>query len=924
MKSGIASTAAAAVLFGASSVFWYPVHAHAETELTPTAENTFAEIRSCLSQEGASLNTLFLLDASSSLPQNTDPGNLRSQILAQALDQLGSVAENRQVNWSVVKFDLGAQVMKPWELLTPENVETATSWAQSQDGWWGQGQGTDWLSGLQSADEYMRTAPPSDISCNMTIWLTDGGINVDGGRDPDVNAQAIEQICGRSPITGEASNTSSVINSIRSSNTHLIGVLLKSDEFLTTTDPQTRAREESSLSFMMPITEGSGMVDNGAFAEGEASSFEFACGDTGPGFASGALLLGTSPISLAYSFADLANGIVGGQAQDLGDDFPVSFSIDPGINYVSVQLAGADWELLAPDGSILAERGQTGGAGVRVSQRGELASIQVTGDRVSEGLWTLNVEEPLAGARLYTDVRLQGEFIQPELQVAEESLLGVDFLDSYSREPVPADLFEASPLKMTVQQNGVSDQELSCRPDGSSLRFVCPFVPSTVGDVRIAASITVTTKSQNATTRWSGEYPDSIEPPANFPKVSPESVSLSPLDGRRGSAQGQITLVGPEIGDGQVCFPDPTEVQVVRDVVDRASGYVLTQAPWGECVAVSEAQQVEVAIAVANSTAASGFVELSLPVRLLSDESVNEQVQNVAIEFETIRQGSPPLWLVALLIFAGFGFPIALLYAQARAASRLSLSGLQQAVIPIEISTEGSRVSVRRQGGGELLQVSDWQYLPAGQTRPRSFSPAEGSRIVAVTPKNPVGPLRAEVKATSGYRVVTSQGGTTDGTSGMFGLMPAGQWFMSAKEADLASTSASFPGLLVAFANPTGGALAETGKEVEMAAQDNLTIGAWETLRTRAVSSAQVQSGPDASSPSQASTDGSAPRLDNPFEAGGTTSSTSSSSADSEPPNRRRPTETSPFDDISNGHPNSQDTPNSPRKPNTTNPFENL
>lgn len=894
--------------------------AHAQSELSPTAQEAFDEIRSCLSAENATLNALFLLDASSSLRENTDPQNLRSQILAQAIDQLGAVAESRSVNWSVIKFDLGAEVMRPWEKLGVDDVDDATAWAQSQDSWWGSGQGTDWLSGLTLADEYMRDAPSSQTSCNMTIWLTDGGINVDGGRNPEVNAAAIEQICGRDPISGDVSAEPAIVNSMRSSKTHLIGVLLKSDDFLESADATTRAREESSLSFMLPITEGSGIVDNTAFAGSEGREFEFACGVNGPGQARGALLLGSSPISLAYSFADLANGIVGGSAQDLGEQFPVAFPIAPGINYVSIQLAGGEWQLIRPDGTIAAERGQESENNVRISQRGDLASVQVLGDQVQAGEWTLNVVDPLAGARLYTDIRLEGLFLSPELQAGEESQLGVEFLDFYSNEPVLRDVYDVSTFILSVQQGAEPVQELSCEVDEAQLVFTCPFVPSAVGDVLVRGYAEASTTAGASTTVWTGQYLTLILPPANFPKVSPGAIELSALDGRRGAAQGVITLVGPEEGSGSVCFPEASAIQVVSDVMDRATGYTYSGPSWGECVPLQQGETRSVELSVANGTAASGVVELAMPVRLLSDDSSNEQSQSVTISFETIRQGTPPIWLVALLIIVGLAGPIALLYAQARSAARLSLQGLQQAIVPINIGLDGTRVTVSRQSGGELFQVDDWQYLPSGSSRPRTFSSAEGVKIQAVTPRNPVGPIRARVVAPTGSRVVTSEGGTTDGASGKFGLMPAGQWFMVARDADLASDSSVIPAVLVGFANPTGGALAESGREMSLAAQDNLIVGAWETLRSSAASATPAAGDSTFPASSAATSTSRESYPENPFDSG--PSGTSQTSADPAPNSPTgRPASTSPFDDITGGGSTGGETPGST---NTSNPFENL
>jgi hypothetical protein len=176
-----------------------------------------------------------------------------------------------------------------------------------------------------------------------------------------------------------------------------------------------------------------------------------------------------------------------------------------------------------------------------------------------------------------------------------------------------------------------------------------------------------------------------------------------------------------------------------------------------------------------------------------------------------------------------------LLYLQARSASRLSLKGLQVANIPVKIATAGDIVRITRAtpGGGELFQLDDWQYFSSSVDKVRSYLTPSGVKLVAKTPKNPLGPLSAIAEAPIGSRVISSEGGVTDGEVARVGLSPANQWVLSVPTAELLSDSDAFTGQLVAFANPSGGALEESNRELSLSAQDGMLLGSLLTVRDR-------------------------------------------------------------------------------------------
>lgn len=810
-----------------------------EAQLSPIANRAFEQIGTCLQEDGAQLNVLYVLDASSSLAEDTDKSRLRGRILAQALDQLGNLSADREVYYAVSSFDLTYQERKPWTQLTTQNVADATAWAQDQYDWWGAGKATNWLAALQGGDQTMRESPAAKTACKMMIWLTDGGINVNGVKsDSQANVDALEQICATNPINGSPVDVPSVVNSLRSSGVHLVGVLLRSEEYLGTIQGAEKADELSRMSYMLPITESSGPVNNAAFAKGRGESFNYTCGTspTPDTQASGALLLGSNPILLAYKFSDLANGIRGGTRIDVGSKFPATFEIEPGINFMSVQLAGAKWVLTDPSGAVVATSGAPSpNPNVSISQQGALANIQVKGDVVVPGKWKLEVDDPLAPAQVYVDVLIDFKPDIPKLKAGEQADITISLMDQITNEPATASDFQAPIAEVTVQQGAQGKVALDCVIQGQALVFTCPYTPPAVGPATIKASVTLTTLSGKDSIHYNREFHKDVAPEASFPQVAPAVVELSDLDGHHGQAMGSLTLQGPVEGDGQVCFPKLTEVVVVNDAIDRSAGYSYSGPTWGLCYDVAQGKTLKVPITVTNEAVATGSVEVAFPVKLRSSSSQRIAPQEVRLEFDTIRQGAPAPWILLLLVALGVIAPIALLYAQASGASRLALKGLQTAVIPVRLTIADDIVRVVRQAplGSALFQLNDWQYLPNSNARPRRFASASGVQLAAKTPRNPIGPLSAEAIAPAGSRVLTSQGRPVDGVRARLGLNPANEWFMVASEAELLSSSQEVSATLVGFANPTGGSMEEVNSELSDKAQDGTLLTGWSTIRTR-------------------------------------------------------------------------------------------
>ena len=812
----------------------------AESELSTTASKAFGDLAACMERPDSQLNVLYVLDASSSLEEDTDPQRLRGKLLAQSLEQLGSLAAEREVYYAVSSFDLGYAERKPWSQLTPENAADAAAWSQNQYGWWGTGQATDWLSALDGGLATMQQSPNAKASCKMMVWVTDGGINVNSDkRDFAANIAAMEEICGTNPITGVATGQPAVVDAIRSSGIHLVAVALASQAFLDTLPASGRADEESKFSYLVPVSEGSGTVSNAGLTGDAGTSLTYECG-TSPvpqDWAAGAFVLGSSPIALAFQLGGVVDRIRGGQPLGEDIDVPGTFEVTPGINRVTIQLAGSAWSIVGPDGLTAASSdAPSTDPSVKYTTQGELVSIQIDEPVLRPGTWRIEVTEPKAKARVFIYALLTGSADIPVLRVGEPGDIVITIDSEITGRTVNRADYEAQPISVSAGAPGGQAQTLACTDDPVLLRYTCAYTPTSVGSSMIRARLDV--KALNGTSLYTfiGNFSEQVAPQASYPQVLPDQFTLSALDGRRGQATGKVTIKGPEKGSGQVCLPAADEVSITQDVVDRADTYIWGGSGWGTCIPVGQGETATASITVANEVPATGTVSGAFTVQLKSSESNAIVTQQVTFTFDSIRQGTPPPWLVTFLVLFGLAVPILLLYLQARASSRLVMRGLQVASIPVVLAFSGGYATLKRAKpeGGHLLTLEDWTW-PSGQGGQRSFPCPGGVTLRAVTPRNPLGPITARAQASTGIRVASARGTAQDGAWAPIDLNPAGEWFVSAAIGDLADPSkAEINGTLVAFVNPGMGDLGERSREMSSDIQSAFQPQTWSEIRDAA------------------------------------------------------------------------------------------
>lgn len=811
--------------------------------LSAAGQQAFNQLSSCLSEKDAQLNVLYVLDASSSLQEDTDPGRMRGKILGQALKQMGSIAQDRTVNFAVSSFDTGYNERRPWQQLTQDNTSNAVNWADEQYGWWGTGQATDWEAALRGADQTMKKSPDFKKACKTIIWLTDGGINTGGKFDVVANTKAMESICGTDPANNGKAGVAAIVNSLRNADVHLIGVLLQSDAYLSklkqSGDMKSLIAEQSKLSYVRPIAEGSGTVDPAFFSGKTNGSMVYDCGTLPDGKGAGALLIGDDPISLAYQFASLASRTQGGHEINVSDTYPVIFSVPQGINGVSMAFAGTGWEVVSPSGVIASESSKTVPAGVSMSSQGGLVTVEAVGEAVKPGKWTINVKNPKAPAQVFLEASIKGIIDFPDqMRLGTPVTFRLFVKDQISGKNLVREQWKTPAPILKVGQTGHAKKDVPCTAVPGEIAYECTWKPDYVGDGVVSAELPIETLDGQYKTTWVGTFGVPVGPSVAFPSVKPGTVQLSELNGKNGAATGTLLLVGPEKGQGEICFPEKGSFTVTEDVVDRADQYGISGPEWGSCVALEAGQTVEVPVSVTNPVAAGASVTGTTDVVLRSAEANEPATQHVKLTFDTVRKSTPPWWLLLGLVVIGLLVPIALLYFQARSASKLSMRGLQMATVPVSLKIENDIVRVTRDSGSssDLFTLDDWQYLPSSIDRPRTFNAPSGVVMAAVVPRNPVGAISAVAKAPAGSRVVTGEGSpshqpTGAGSLGRMGLNPTNQWFIVASESGVLSESGTFSGTLVGFTNPNGGDLAANSREMSLAVADLQAQGTWVTIK---------------------------------------------------------------------------------------------
>jgi hypothetical protein len=152
----------------------------------------------------------------------------------------------------------------------------------------------------------------------------------------------------------------------------------------------------------------------------------------------------------------------------------------------------------------------------------------------------------------------------------------------------------------------------------------------------------------------------------------------------------------------------------------------------------------------------SGFVNLTL-----KSDGQPDVTSKIDIEFETSeKHDAGKFWFTFLLImFLGFGIPLALFYLVNALGAQIQLSTLSLATVPMILTASGGFVNLKRKEPGKssgLLNYDDFNGFKHAKEKVKEVN-IGSENLRGRAPKNPFGRIRAILTTAPGYVVVSSE-----------------------------------------------------------------------------------------------------------------------------------------------------------------------
>ncbi|MBU4464949.1 MAG: hypothetical protein KKH75_03780 [Actinobacteria bacterium] len=671
---GAGSTAAPASV-DSSTVGTVSVRTATTGGLSDSGQQAIADLRTCLASNDV-LNVYYLVDSSRSLAvadgggPGSDPDMQRAAILANSLEQLGAIGNGTTVNWAAGFFSTDFSEAIGWQTWAAGGAGQLSSAikAKTPSGY------TNWPAALAGAQSQLAAQQQTHGGCQMLVWLTDGLIDIKApdGQGPE-DRDALNALCGAQlDPSGASASGYGIFNAMRQSGVVVIGALLA------TTD----AAGMAGL-VMQPLVEGTGTVNGRTVSCGEQPM--------PTGYAHGAFVEASSPDALAQVFLQLSAQVGGGYPQPFDADG--SFWVDQGVARFRIVLSG-DWTLTPPSGSGLAAASASSGQSwLKTTDQNGATVIDVTTDAASaHGKWKLDAGSTKS-LFLYSDLGIVFDAknaisIGADGQASAQLKAQVQHTDG-----TPADLTAFTTRTFTARLVG-SDGTVTALPDAQidpatgSISIPIPTTVSTA-TVTVEASIDPLQTVHNTLAPITTQQRVATVLPAEFPRVSSAlPVALSTLEGRDGTATGEITVAGPTAGgDGTVCIASPPTI--TSDAGSRAGD--TWQWKYENCVTVAQGSTAVIPISVTNGEAADSRVRASAPITFTSaaGDALTQEVPIVFTSTRPVNAAAVGLLALALLLL-GILLPLVLLWIVNWATTRLEVDNrTQRAAFRVRIGPDG-------------------------------------------------------------------------------------------------------------------------------------------------------------------------------------------------------------------------------------------
>jgi hypothetical protein len=764
------------------------------TELTAQGQKAVQQIGDCVNSR-RDLQVYYLIDGSGSLKE-TDPENLRAEVLATSLEQLAPKDDSLKVSYAVGTFGTSFRPLKSkWTPITAKNATSEANWFRKTiPNLTGEGN-TNWEAGLTGAINALSSAKAADPdACQVVVWLTDGGIDVGKSSTNYIyEGKSIGNICGTNPMDGTGGGDA-IIDQLRSAKINVIGVLLRNQAVMSALqekDPNGYKGLNSAMSFLLPIVEGNGSVDGIAF---DYSGSTFRCGSTNSAMAAGAELVASNTLQLGLQFARVVARSNNGAPVSVYGDNPAHFVIDNGVAYFDALIAAKNWKLVNPKGEVISS--PNSGIKASLSAGAYLVRVPIRNSS-DQGEWSIEgITHTQADVFLYSGLQLK--IAVKNIEAGKPVGISGQVVDK-SGSPADLSKYKSSDIRLTTfnASSGV-DGEVPLALNPSTGTFSGTFTPAKgMSKATFDVSLSLVTQSGTKLSPLTLQVEARVALPPEYPHIQGSGLELTTLSGVDGVATGTLILEGSNLNDGQVCLSDP--VIKIDPTPSRISGFTWSKVGAG-CINVPQGQTVKVEYAVSNKKQSTGLTTGAVPAVFKANLAGLEPIaQDISLTFDSkMLINETKRWaILAALMLLGLAIPLGILYFFGWLNSRIMWGeGIQRVAVPVWISADGSlsrRDGKPSDGIGAGAAKGEYDWSGQATERVRSFddswSDGVNSGIISVkgrASKNPFGDPVVVATASAGTRVISSLGGFHNGgREGRIGVDIGQAWFVAIPESSI-------------------------------------------------------------------------------------------------------------------------------------------